>query len=186
MKNLLLTCVFAMILTAGAPLSAGDATHDGHAMPGAGGGERWSSIDDAAFLFGMIEHHKGALDMARAVRNSQDREVAEWAGDILEDQQEEITLMESIVRERNLSDPGHGAAMRADMQAMTRSPASDNADVNFVVMMVPHHASAIDMSLPALVESQDKRIRKLARDIIDAQAEEIYEFREWLDRRGRQ
>lgn len=185
MNKILLSFLLAIFAVAGATAAAGEMSHGGgHDMPGAEDRESWSATDDAAFLFGMIEHHKGALAMAGAVRTSRDRDVAEWAKDILEDQQEEITLMQAMIRDRGLTDPGYGATMKAEMDAMMRSPMDNDPDVNFVAMMVPHHAGAIDMSLPALVESGDKRIRKLARDIIEAQAEEIYEFKDWLEKHG--
>lgn len=184
MNRFWIGCAFSLCLAAGLA-GAGEATqagpgHDAHGAPG----NAWGTEDDAAFLFGMIEHHKGALEMARAVRSSRDKDVADWAEDILEDQREEIGLMESLVRDLGLRDPGHGADMRLEMEAMLASPASADPDVNFVAMMVPHHAGAIDMALPALVYSRDMRIVKLAGDIVESQAEEIYEFRKWLDRKG--
>ena len=147
---------------------------------------QWTTQDDAAFLYGMIAHHKGALDMSKPIVDStRDADVRRWAQGIVASQQKEIDLMESLAARLNLRDEGGaGEMMRREMQAMMDHRVSDNADTNFVAMMIPHHAGAVDMSLPALVESDNREIRTLARDIIAAQAGEIYEFRQWLDAKG--
>ncbi|MCC8190736.1 MAG: DUF305 domain-containing protein [Planctomycetes bacterium] len=155
---------------------AGDMPMDATTRP-------WTKEDDAAFLYGMIAHHQGALDMARAVRGkSRDDQVEQWAEDILEKQAEEIARMRRLAEELALPDRGAGDAMGREMAAMVSAPVSSDPDVNFVRQMVPHHAAAIRMALPALVGSDDPRIRGLAAEIIEDQAEEIEEFRRWLDR----
>lgn len=174
-------------LAVGGASLAGDAASGGHDMSGmdTGTGE-WTGNEDGAFLYGMIEHHKGAVDMALAVvKTSKDPDVAGWAKSVIEDQEKEITLMRNLISQHGFTDV-HGAAdaMAEHMKAMLEEPVSSDPDVNFVAQMVPHHAGAIDMALPALVESDIKQIRILARDIIAAQAKEIYMFREWLEKKG--
>ncbi len=147
-------------------------------MPGA-----WKDTDEAGFLYGMLEHHIGAVEMAEAVVDTaQDAGIRKWARNIIADQNKEIDLMRSMIAERNYTDPGAGAAMKAEMQRMMAMEMSKNADVNFIQMMIPHHAGAIVMAAPALVGTTDMRIRTLAKNIIEAQTREIAEFRDWLDK----
>ena len=161
-----------------------------HAMEMGGAEERamsmtmddWTRDDDATFLFGMIEHHKGALRMSEAALDSRDPQVAAWARSIIADQRREIDLMQSLVDRLALTDR-HKAAdmMRGEMEQMMSHPHSQDGDTNFVAMMIPHHAGAIEMSVPALVLSENGEIRDLARKIILSQTEEIGEFQQWLE-----
>lgn len=143
----------------------------------------WSEEDDADFLAGMIVHHQGALDMAaKVVDSTRDPSVARWSKDIIASQQAEIDAMQRLLD--GMLDKGAVAAsaMAAEMTHMLAMRASDDPDVNFVALMVPHHLGAIDMSVPALASSDNPAIRKLAQAIIIAQTNEVAEFRDWLDK----
>ena len=48
-----------------------------------------------------------------------------------------------------------------------------NADVDFLVMMIPHHAGAVDMARLVLVHGRDPATRQLAEEIIAGQTIEI-------------
>ncbi len=54
----------------------------------------------------------------------------------------------------------------------------------FATMMIPHHQQAIDMSELALTNSDNQDVRKLAQQIIDAQAHEIEQMQAWIDGHG--
>ncbi len=158
-------------------------------MEGHGGGHgmvdaEWGDADDAAFLSAMIVHHEGALKMAGAAAKTSDPDVARWAKAIRDTQQKEIDLMQSLLKDVGGEDEEAAAMMRREMRSMMENRADQDPDVNFVLLMIPHHAGAVDMSLPALVMTEKPEVRKLARDIITAQAAEIAEFRDWLDKRG--
>lgn len=59
------------------------------------------------------------------------------------------------------------------MEAMTVEPAG-NASVDFLKGMIPHHESAIDMSLSYLkYGGTNEELKQLAKDIIEAQTDEI-------------
>ncbi len=144
--------------------------------------ETWDEEDDADFLAGMIAHHKGALEMTEPlVRTTKDASVRRWAQAILSSQQAEIDMMQAMLNKRSYKGDEAAAMMESNMQSMMKMHVSDDADINFVSLMIPHHAGAVDMSLPALVFSSNPKIRKLAEDIITAQAHEIAEFKTWLD-----
>ncbi len=59
-----------------------------------------------------------------------------------------------------------------------------DADVDFARGMIPHHQGAIDMANIVLEHGEDEAIHDLAREIIEAQEEEIAFLRNWLDERG--
>jgi uncharacterized protein (DUF305 family) len=61
---------------------------------------------------------------------------------------------------------------------------SNDADVDFVRGMIPHHQGAIDMAKVALQHAKDEQIRRWATDIIREQEREIAEMQDWLKKRG--
>jgi uncharacterized protein (DUF305 family) len=74
-------------------------------------------------------------------------------------------------------------AMTADMDKMqhdmTAAPMTGDADQDFVAMMLPHHAGAVDMAKAELQYGKDPQMRDLARNIIAAQDKEIAEMQDW-------
>ena len=78
---------------------------------------------------------------------------------------------------------GMMAAMDTMMQAMP-TESSGMVDADFLLMMIPHHQSAIDMALVVLEQGDDEETLALAREIIDAQEAEIAEMRAMLERLG--
>ncbi len=62
------------------------------------------------------------------------------------------------------------ARMMADMHA---PGFSGQADADFLAMMIPHHAGAVDMARLVLQHGRDPVTRQLAEDIIASQTVEI-------------
>jgi hypothetical protein len=61
----------------------------------------------------------------------------------------------------------------ARMHAAMNVPFTGDADRDFARMMIPHHQGAIDLALVELRYGKDKRLRRLAQEIIVAQQQEI-------------
>ncbi len=64
------------------------------------------------------------------------------------------------------------AAIDRMMNDMMVEPTED-IDRDFVVMMVPHHQSAIDMARSYLRYGHNEELRRVAQGIIDGQQQEI-------------
>ncbi len=60
---------------------------------------------------------------------------------------------------------------------------TNDADVDFIRGMIPHHQGAIDMAKVVLEHGKDEKARKWATDIIREQEREIGEMQEWLKAR---
>src|SRR5215470_13597086 len=65
------------------------------------------------------------------------------------------------------------AEATARMHAAMDVPFTGDADRDFARMMIPHHQGAIDMALAELRYGKDKRLRRLAQEIIVDQQQEI-------------
>lgn len=64
-------------------------------------------------------------------------------------------------------------AMTRMMQEMHAPGYSGNPDVDFLAMMIPHHAGAVDMARLVLQHGRDPATRQLAEEIIAGQTTEI-------------
>jgi Domain of unknown function (DUF305) len=67
--------------------------------------------------------------------------------------------------------------MHADMDKMMRdmhaNPPSGDPDIDFLLMMIPHHAGAIDMTRHVLRSGRDPLVREIAEKILAAQVSEV-------------
>jgi uncharacterized protein (DUF305 family) len=74
------------------------------------------------------------------------------------------------------------AGMEKMMGAMHAAPASGSPEVDFLRMMIPHHAGAVEMARLVLLTGKDPLVRQLAEDIIAGQGTEIAAMRARLAR----
>ena len=83
---------------------------------------------------------------------------------------------------------GGGMDMKSMMKDMNDKMASmqmsENADVNFAMMMRIHHLGAIDMAQAQLRDGKNAQMRRMARNIIAAQKKEISELDKFIAKSG--
>ncbi len=80
-------------------------SHAGHGMSGMLSDNELKELEsttggefDLLFLEGMIKHHKGAIEMAEMVSDSQNQEVSALAKQIIKVQKAEIELMKELLK----------------------------------------------------------------------------------------
>ena len=106
-----------------------------------------------------------------------------------------LVAMPAFAQDHGASHGAHGGAaaagadpaFEAQMQAhekmtvdMGAVKPSGDPDVDFVRMMIPHHEGAIAMAEVELKYGKDESRKALARQIIEAQTQEIAEMKDWL------
>ena len=139
---------------------------------------------DRAFLSGMIAHHEGAVDMAKVFlatpKKDQDPQVTAWADDVIKVQEKEIAEMKELLKPLGGIEESAYAPMKKAMQHMLEEGENLGANMRFVELMLPHHAMALEMSVPALLGSNNPQILNLAENIIISQAKEMRQFKAWI------
>jgi uncharacterized protein (DUF305 family) len=148
---------------------------------------------DVDFARGMIPHHQGAVDMAEIVlKFGKDAEVKALATAVIAAQKTEIAQMQGWLSRNAAAAPGPRAeqvkkafeAANARMHADMDLPSSGSADRDFMLGMIPHHEGAIEMAKIQLRHGADPEMRKLARDVVRSQSEEVASMLDWLRRNG--
>jgi uncharacterized protein (DUF305 family) len=151
---------------------------------------------DLDFVNMMIPHHQGAVDMAEAyLLKAKDEKIKAIANNIIIAQKKEIEELRSLIASHKPSDKkegqasgGHGAeghyelseAMNKMMDEMKGMKMTGDADKDFVMMMIPHHQSAIDMAENQISHGKNVQIKQFAQKVINDQSREIKEFEQWL------
>ena len=145
------------------------------------------NYSDRRFIDSMVPHHEGAVEMAEvALENSERQEILDLSRDIVRTQNAEIEELREIKQDEFGTDRiptgmgGDEMEMMGmiDPEELARQRPFDRA---FIDAMIPHHQSAIDMANVVLAESENPRLRALAKEIIEAQRREISEMERWRE-----
>lgn len=91
--------------------------------------------------------------------------------------------LQAMAQESDVSKAYMEAHERMMSQMMSVKPSGD-ADMDFVMMMIPHHEGAIEMAAVELKYGKDPTLKKIAQQIIDTQKKEIEEFKKWQTEHG--
>jgi uncharacterized protein (DUF305 family) len=145
-------------------------------------------------------HHAQAVQMAEIVRDkTESEEIRTLAADIALTQQAQIGQMQGWLQvwdlpptatEPAMSWMGHptkgrmpGMASPEEINELQQA-SSEEADVLFLQLMIPHHEAAVPMAEAVLEESDRKEVERLAGSIVASQQAEIELMRALLQRRG--
>ncbi|TKC03061.1 DUF305 domain-containing protein [Pedobacter cryotolerans] len=140
---------------------------------------------DYDFASMMIPHHEGAVAMAQEVlKNGQSEELISFSKNVIIAQQQEIAMLKDFLKtasqtplkEAEAVKKALAASMTPMMDGMAKVKLTNDIDQDFVVLMIPHHQSAVDMAKAYLPYAKNEKIKLLAQQIIQAQEEEI----KWL------
>lgn len=145
---------------------------------------------DIAYMSMMIDHHKGAVEMAQAIlKVSKDARIRKAAQEIIAVQNKEIIQLTGWLRSWYGVAPSqrYMAMMRADMQAMMDTAMmgmmpghGSSPDRAFLEGMMPHHQDAVEMSKLCLEKAARAELKGFCRGVIDVQSREIEQYRQWL------
>ncbi|MDQ3019060.1 MAG: DUF305 domain-containing protein [Bacteroidota bacterium] len=110
--------------------------------------------------------------------------IKRMAGNIIKDQQEEIAAMRKWLEKNKDKKSAAGDNSMKLMESMESMKDDDmkmtgDIDKDFIMMMIPHHEGAIEMSEVEVKYGSDPEIKKMAQDIIQKQKAEIEQMEEW-------
>lgn len=143
----------------------------------------------------MIPHHQSAVDMAQEyLPKAKDEKIKTMAQNIIAAQQKEIGELKTMIANHKPSDAkahsgeGHAAGehnelmetMNKMIDEMKAMKMTGDADKDFVMMMIPHHQSAVDMAENEISHGKNYDLKKLSQKIVADQNSEIKEFQDWM------
>jgi uncharacterized protein (DUF305 family) len=141
---------------------------------------------DERFIDAMVPHHQGAIAMAEvALKNAEHEEIKQLSQNIISSQQAEIEELKAIKEEEYGTsevpmemgpEQMRGMGMMMNPEQLAHSEPFDKA---FIGAMIPHHQSAIEMANVAEENTNNPRIRELAKNIVSAQQREIGQMEQW-------
>lgn len=147
---------------------------------------------DIAYMSMMIEHHKGAVEMAQAaLRASKDTRIRNAAQNILSVQNKEITQLTGWLKIWYKVSPSqmYMQMMRGDMKGMMDTAMQGMTPMEGMVMavdrsflegMIPHHQDAVDMSQLCFKKAAKAELKSFCQGVIEVQTKEIKQYQEWL------
>jgi uncharacterized protein (DUF305 family) len=143
---------------------------------------------DLAFASQMIPHHTSAIAMAKIAQQRTTRpDIKTLAGNIVSSQGSELKtlragkaeLEKAKVTKGDLGIAAHEMGMDMNNASLKTANPFDRA---FIDMMVPHHQGAVRMARVELAKGASPTLKRLAQQIIAAQAREIGQMNGWRAR----
>lgn len=142
---------------------------------------------DLDFANMMIIHHQAAIDMSQIETvKGENEKIIMMAKNIITAQNAEIEQLRSFVENykvpptKNDRNEMHGElskTMEGMMTKMNSMKMTGNTDRDFVMMMIPHHESAVKMAQAELLHGKQVKLKKMAEKMISNQSKEIDEFK---------
>ncbi len=141
------------------------------------------SQDDVNYLQSMIEHHEGAVEMAEMVpENTERSELVNLSEDVIQVQRSEINRMESMIDSACVEPEAEEEQHIAPTERQVNYLGSLNGtefDLMFINFMAAHHADASMESDIIMREGRSEEVKELARNITEAQTQEIEQMYGW-------
>lgn len=145
---------------------------------------------DHDFATMMMAHHQGAVDMAKVeIAKGSNADMKAMAQSIVTAQEQEINEFKAILKDYKMPEmKKEGGEMHNELAEtmekmdtkMKGVAMTGNTDKNFVMMMLPHHESAVTMAEDELSHGKNLALKKMAQKIIEEQSKEIKQFKSWL------
>lgn len=145
---------------------------------------------DLDFANMMIIHHQAAIDMSEVeISKGTDAKMKTMAQNIVSAQNSEIDQLQHFINNykmpegKKMNEEMHnelGKTMKAMMDEMNNVKMTGNSDKDFVMLMIPHHESAVKMAKDELSHGKQNEVKKMAQKMINDQTKEINDFNAWL------
>ena len=145
---------------------------------------------DYDFANTMLMHHQSAVDMAKdIISKGSNAEVKTMAQNIVTAQEGEIAQLKNIIanykmpemkKENGEAHNELGETMEKMETKMKGMAKTGNADKDFLMMMIPHHESAVTMGEDELSHGKNLELKKMAQKIMEDQSKEIKQFEAML------
>jgi uncharacterized protein (DUF305 family) len=144
---------------------------------------------DHDFAHMMIMHHQGAIDMSEIeIAKGTDATIKAMAQNMITAQKAEIVQLQQFIDNYKMpelkmkNEEMHdqlGETMKSMMDKMNNMKMTGNTDKDFVMMMIPHHESAVTMAEDELKHGKQQELKKMAQKMITDQKKEISELKAW-------
>ena len=151
---------------------------------------------DNDFAKAMIEHHQGAIEMANIeIASGTDPKIKSMAEKMIAAQKAEQEKLRTILANHKpvveeFAHKGEHAhdehnelmeAMEENENSMKSMTMTGDVDKDFVMMMIPHHQSAITMADNEISHGHHVELKQMAQQMRVDQTNEIKEMQMWLD-----
>ncbi|RPI18279.1 MAG: DUF305 domain-containing protein [Ignavibacteriae bacterium] len=147
---------------------------------------------DYDFAMLMIPHHQGAVDISSTyLGTAKDPQIKSIAEQIIGKNKSEINELKSwstVYKDtiETVEGDKYKGIINDNMTEMMKHMElirSSDPDVDFVVVMVPHHRDAIEMAKVEIDFGKDEKLKSMAKNMIKDLQEQIRVMEEWRAKR---